>query len=91
MRLPKRSNATLYISPGGYINFVMGIAMSQMGQGVSMGAMANKMKPNMGFAVATKLDGDGISNFSYILVREIRDLVSTVVSFGEMMKPQQQR
>ncbi len=90
--LPERRNATVYVSPAGYLNFVMGMVMSQMGQSMPPGgSMAGTMKPSIGFAVATNLNGDGISNFNYLLVDEIRELVGTVLSFGQMMKTQQQQ
>ncbi|MFC1714989.1 DUF3352 domain-containing protein, partial [Candidatus Poribacteria bacterium] len=89
IRLPERKNAILYISPTGYLSFVMGIVISQMGQKMPAGAM-DTMEPNMGFAVATNLDGDGIRNLNYFLVKEIQSLVNTVVGFSQMMKPNQQ-
>ncbi len=88
IRLPERKNMVLYISPTGYLSFVMGIMMSQMGQKMPAGAM-DAMESNMGFAVATNLDGDGIRNLSYFLVKEIQSLVNTVVGLGQMMKPRQ--
>jgi len=84
IRLPERSNFAVYVSPTGYLSFVMGM-MSQMGQGA---AMAGTMKPDIGFAVATNLDGDGVRNFTYLLVKEIQELVSTGLSLGQTMKTQ---
>ena len=86
IRLPEKSNAVAYVSPAGYLNFVMSIIMSQMGQGMSAGMGAGAMiKPDIGFAVATNLDNDGIRNFTYILVEEIQELISTGMSFGQMI------
>jgi len=89
IRLPERSNAVLYISPTGYLGFIMGFMMSQSGQAMPVGAVGN-MKSNMGFAVTTSFSENGISNFSYFLVEEIQNLVGTVVGFAQMMKPHQQ-
>jgi hypothetical protein len=85
IRLPGKSNAVVYISPMGYLNFVMGMAMA--GRGMPGGTMAGAMKPsNVGLAVTTNLDGDGIRNFTYILVKEIQELISAGLSMGRMMK-----
>ena len=88
IRLPEKSNAVLYISPAGYLNFVMNMMMSQMGQSIPPGS-TGAIKPNMGFAITVNLDRDGLRCFNYFLTKEIRELVSTVASFGQMMKPKQ--
>jgi hypothetical protein len=87
IRLPDKSNLAVYVSPAGYLSFIMSM-MSQMGQGGPAGAMAGTIKPDIGFAVATNLDEDGIRNFTYLLVKEIQELVSTGLSLGQMMKTQ---
>ena len=87
IRLPEKSNLAVYVSPAGYLSFIMGM-MSQMGQGMPVGAMGETMKPDIGFAVATNLDRDGVRNFTYFLVEEIQELVSTVLNLGQMMKTQ---
>lgn len=88
MRLPEKKNMVFYISPTGYLSFVMAM-MSQMGQGMPVGAMGS-MKSNIGFASAMSLDGDGIRNLNCFLVKEIQSLVSTVISLGQMMGQGQQ-
>ena len=88
LRLPQRSNAVLYISPAGYMNFVMNMMMSQMGQSMPPGS-AGAIEPSMGFAIAVNLDGDGFRCFNYFLTKEIQELVSTVAGFSQMMNPQQ--
>ena len=87
IRLPEKRNAVVYVSPKGYLGLVMGM-MSQMGQGMPVGVMPGNMKPDIGFGVTTSLDGDGIRNFSYILVKEIQELVGIGVSLGQMMSTQ---
>lgn len=89
IRLPKRSNAVLYISPTGYLGFMMRLMMSQSGQVMPAEAMDN-MKSNMGFAIATNINENGISNFNYFLVEEMQNMVDTVMGLVQMMKPHQQ-
>lgn len=89
IRLPEQSNSTVYVSPTGYLKFVMGIMMSQMGQKPPSGAMDTTMKAGMGFAVSTTLYGDSVSNFSYFLAKEIQELINTAKGFNQMMKPPQ--
>jgi hypothetical protein len=87
IRLPERSNAVVYVSPAGYLGFIMSVMMNQMGRSVPPGTMADNM--NMGFATAVGLDGDGIGCFSYFLTKEIQELVSTITGFSQMMaRPQ---
>jgi hypothetical protein len=89
IRLPKRSNAVLYVSPTGYLGFMMRIMLSQSGQVMPAGAMDN-MKSNMGFAAATNISENGMSNFNYFLVKEVQNIVDTAMGLTQMMKPHQQ-
>jgi len=84
IRLPGRSNAAFYISPAGYLKFALGMMMAQMGRSMP----PDSVKPNIGFAVATSFDGDSIRNSTYLLVREIQELISTGMSFVQMANAQ---
>ena len=46
------------------------------------------MTSDIGFAVTTNLDKDGIRNFSYFLTKELQELIRVGMSFSQMMKPQ---
>jgi hypothetical protein len=65
--------------------------VGQMGQGMPAGAIPSNMKPDIGFGVTTSLNGDSISNFSYILVKEIQELVGIGTSLGRMMGSSQKQ
>ncbi len=84
IRLPGRSNAAMYISPAGYLKFTFGMKMAQMGRSMP----PDSVKPEIGFAVATSFDGDSIRNSTYLLVREIQELVTTGMGFAQMAKAQ---
>ncbi len=87
IHLPGKSNMVMYVSLKGYMSFVMNM-MAQMNQGMPTGGMFDSINPDIGLAVATSLDGDGVSNFTYILVKEIRDLVGIGMGLGQMMNSQ---
>lgn len=91
IRLPQRSNLAVYVSPVGYLSFIMSMMMSQTGQDMPVGTMVGTMKPDIGLAVATNLDGDGIRNFAYFLVKEIQELISAGMSLSQTIKAQQQQ
>ncbi len=84
IRLPGKSNAAVYISPAGYLKFALGMMMAQMGRSMP----PDSVKPDIGFAVATSFDGDSIRNSTYLLVREIQELVTTGMGFAQMAKAQ---
>jgi len=84
IRLPGRSNAAVYISPAGYLKFAFGMMMAQMGRSMP----PDSVKPNIGFAVATSFDGGSIRNSTYLLVREIQELITTGMGFAQMAKAQ---
>ncbi len=84
IRLPGKSNAAVYISPAGYLKFALGMMMAQMGRSMP----PDSVKPDIGFAVATSFDGDSIHNSTYLLVREIQELITTGMGFAQMAKAQ---
>jgi hypothetical protein len=84
IRLPGKSNAAMYISPAGYLKFTLGMMMAQMGRSMP----PDSVKPDIGFAVATSFDGDSIRNSTYLLVREIQELITTGMGFAQMAKAQ---
>jgi hypothetical protein len=86
IRLPEKSNAVIYVSPAGYLKFITSMMMSQMGQSMPGGTMAEKS--DIGFAVTTNLDGDGIRNFTYLLMKEIQGSISTGLGLSGIMKTQ---
>lgn len=87
IRLPSRKNAVVYISPSGYMGFAMNMVMAS--QGMPAGTMATGLKSDMSLAVATNIDRDGVRNFTYLLSKELRELVGAGLGFGQMMKAQQ--
>ncbi len=84
IRLPGKSNAAVYISPAGYLKFTLGMMMAQMGRGMP----PDTVRPEIGFAVATSFGGDSIRNSTYLLVREIQELITTGMGFAQMAKAQ---
>ncbi len=87
IHLPGKSNMVMYVSLKGYMGFVMNM-MAQMNQGMPTGGMFDSINPDIGLAVTTSLDGDGVSNFTYILVKEIQELVGIGMGLSQMMNSQ---
>ena len=87
IRLPGKSNMAMYMSPKGYLGFVMNM-VTQMNQGMPAGSIFDSINPDIGLAVTTNLEGDGISNFAYFLVKEIKDLIGIGMGLSQMMNSQ---
>jgi len=88
IRLPQKNNMVVYISPMGYMNFMMGMMMGAVGGRMSPGSTTKAMKSDIGFGVTTKLDGDGVRNFAYFLVREIQELINAGINMGRIVQMQ---
>lgn len=85
IRLPDVNNSITYVSPAGYMSFIMNMMASQMGN--TMPSM-DMPKSDVGLAVVTNCDENGIRNYTYFLLDEIRDLVSIIQGLSQMAKPQ---
>jgi len=84
IRLSDLNNSVIYISPSGYMNFIIDM-MSKMT--IPGGPQAKLLEYNIGAAMTTKFQEDSVRNFTYILLDQIREVANTIRLMSQMAKP----
>jgi hypothetical protein len=91
IRLPSESNLVAYMSPMGMLSYSMGMMAGQMGAATpSSSSNMGNITPRIGFASTTKIDKDGVRNYVYVLVDEVRELIKTGIKINKQIQEQKQ-